>query len=119
MKVGVRKPNVKKSIAAKTTGKIKRQVKKSINPLYGQKGMGVISNPKKAAYNAIYDKTTIGVGDILNRETSTSNAPIDSVSSGNIFSTIGLFFSLLFNLLKLGFWIAVIIAILAFMIWLF
>ena len=37
MKYGVRKPNVKKSIKARTTGKVKRQVKKAVNPLYGKK----------------------------------------------------------------------------------
>lgn len=36
MKYGVRKPNVKKSIKARTTGKVKRQVKKAVNPLYGK-----------------------------------------------------------------------------------
>ena len=39
MKYGVRKPNLKKSIKARTTGKVKRQVKKAVNPLYGKKGM--------------------------------------------------------------------------------
>ena len=47
MKYGVRKPNVKKSIKARTTGKVKRQVKKAVNPLYGKKGMGIVNDPKK------------------------------------------------------------------------
>lgn len=38
MKFGMRKPNIKKSIKARTTGKIKRKVKKELNPLYGKKG---------------------------------------------------------------------------------
>ena len=59
MKVGIRKPSIKKSIKARTTGKIKRKVKKSVNPLYGKKGMGLINNPKKAIYNKVYNKTTI------------------------------------------------------------
>ena len=50
MKYGVRKPNIKKSIKARTTGKVKRQVKKAVNPLYGKKGMGIVNDPKKAAY---------------------------------------------------------------------
>lgn len=37
MKVGFRKPNLKKRIRARTTGKLKRKVKKAINPLYGKK----------------------------------------------------------------------------------
>ena len=47
MKVGYRKPSIKKSIRARTTGKIKRQIKSSINPAYGKKEMGWINDPKK------------------------------------------------------------------------
>lgn len=65
MKVGFRKPNFKKSLKARTTGKIKRKAKKLINPLYGKKGIEWIKNPKKALYNKMYHKTTIGVLDIL------------------------------------------------------
>lgn len=39
MKIGPRKPSLKKSVKSRTTGKVKRQVKKSINPTYGKKGM--------------------------------------------------------------------------------
>ena len=73
MKYGVRKPNIKKSIKARTTGKVKRQVKKSVNPLYGKKGMGIIKNPKKAAYNALYSRTTVGVSDVAKGLTSTNS----------------------------------------------
>lgn len=69
MKYGVRKPNIKKSVKARTTGKMKRQVKKAVNPLYGKKGMGVINNPKKAAYNAVYNRTTVGVSDLAKSST--------------------------------------------------
>lgn len=65
MKFGFRKPSIKKSIKARTTGRIKRATKKAINPVYGKKGMGFINNPKKAVYNSIYNKTTFGIGDIL------------------------------------------------------
>jgi len=64
MKYGIRKPNIKKSIKARTTGKIKRKVKKATNPFYGKKGVSYIKNPKKAIYNKIYNKTTVGSGDI-------------------------------------------------------
>ena len=60
MKVGFRKPSIKKKISASTTGKVNRAVKKSVNPLYGKKGMGWINDPEKAAYNKIYKKTTTG-----------------------------------------------------------
>ena len=60
MKFGMRKPSLKKSIRARTTGKMKRKIKRSINPYYGKKGMGWVRNPKRALYNKVYKKTTFG-----------------------------------------------------------
>lgn len=71
MKFGVRKPNLKKSIKARTTGKMKRKMKKAVNPVYGKKGMGYIRDPKKAVYNKVYNKTTVGVN------------PLSSMSNGS------------------------------------
>ena len=65
MKFGVRKPSIKKSIKARTTGKVKRKIKKAVNPVYGKKGMGYVNDPKKAVYNKVYNKTTVGVGDLI------------------------------------------------------
>lgn len=65
MKIGFRKPSLKKSLRARTTGKWKRQAKKTIIPGYGKKGSGWIKNPKKAAYNKVYHRTTFGLSDIL------------------------------------------------------
>ncbi len=67
MKYGVRKPSVKKSISARTTGRAKRAVKKAVIPGYGKAGMGWVKNPKKAAYNKVYHKTSIGLGSILKK----------------------------------------------------
>ncbi len=61
VKVGIRKPSIKKSVKARTTGKVKRKMKSSVNPMYGKKGMGWVNNPKKAAYNKVYNKTTRSV----------------------------------------------------------
>ena len=61
MKFGFRTPSLKKSFKARTTGKIKRSIKKSINPMYGKKGMGYIKNPKRALKNSLYNKTTIDI----------------------------------------------------------
>ena len=61
MKFGIRKSSLKKSLKARTTGKLKRKVKKALIPGYGKKGMGWIKNPKKAAYNKIYSKTTFSI----------------------------------------------------------
>lgn len=65
MKVGFRKPTLKKSLKARTTTKWKRQAKKAIISGYGKKGSGWFKNPKKAAYNKVYHKTTFGLSDIL------------------------------------------------------
>lgn len=117
MKYGVRKPNIKKSVKARTTGKMKRQLKKSVNPLYGKNGMGVLNDPKKAAYNAVYNKTTVGVGDLLNQNSVESDSDNNSVSVGDIFRGIGSFFRFLFALIQLAFWIAVVVGIIAFIVW--
>lgn len=58
MKFGPRKPSLKRSISARTKGRAKRKVKRTINPLYGKKGTGWIRKPKRAAYNKVYRKTT-------------------------------------------------------------
>lgn len=68
MKIGVRKPSLKKAIKASTTGKAKRAVKKAVNPLYGKKGVGMAKSPKRAVKNAVYKKTTVGVKDLLKQE---------------------------------------------------
>lgn len=60
MKIGMRKPSIKKSISARTTGRAKRAVKRAVIPGYGKKGMGWIKNPKRAAYNKVYRKATFG-----------------------------------------------------------
>lgn len=70
MKFGIRTPNFKKSIKAKTTGKIKRKIKKTVNPLYGKKGIGYVNNPKKVMYNKIYNKTSISAFDIFKKSDS-------------------------------------------------
>ena len=59
MKIGVRTPSLKKSFKARTTGRINRALKKSVNPLYGKKGIGYIKNPEKAIYNKVYHKVTV------------------------------------------------------------
>ena len=59
MKFGIRKPSVKKSISAHTTGRAKRTFKRIGNPFYGKKGFGWFNNPMKASYNYFYSKATI------------------------------------------------------------
>lgn len=67
MKIGIRTPSIKKMAKARTTGKINRKLKSSVNPLYGKSGMGVVNDPKKAIYNKVYNQTTVSAKDIYNK----------------------------------------------------
>ena len=62
MKFGFRKPSIKKRIAARTS--VKRVVRHSLG-LKAPRGLGWLTNPKKAAYNRAYNKTTVGCMAIL------------------------------------------------------
>jgi hypothetical protein len=61
----MRKPSIKKSISARTTGRAKRTIKKALIPGYGKKEMGWIKNPRKALYNKVYRKTTFSFWDLF------------------------------------------------------
>ena len=56
-----RKPSLKKSLSARTTGAWTRKAKRSVNPFYGKKGMGLYTNPKKHFYNKGYYRATRSV----------------------------------------------------------
>ena len=56
MKFGFRKPSIKKSIGARTS--IKRQVVHR-GGLKMPKGYGYLRDPKKYAYNKVYNRTTV------------------------------------------------------------
>lgn len=59
MKIGLRKPSLKKSLKARTTGRARRAVKSAVNPLYGKKGVGLALDPKRSVENRIYKRTTV------------------------------------------------------------
>ena len=84
MKIGIRKPRLKKSIKARTTGVLKRKVKKSVNPLYGKKGVGMINDPKKAIYNKVYNKTTVDVRNIVSSKSNRNTGSKNKVKSSNL-----------------------------------
>jgi len=73
MKLGARKPSIKKSISARTTGKMKRTVKKAVIPTYGKKGSGFIKNPSKSIKNSIYNKTTYSIIDTSSSKNSSKS----------------------------------------------
>ena len=64
MKFGMRKPSLRKSIAARTS--IKRMVKNKLG-LRAPRGYGWITNPKKFVYNKIYNRTTFSAFDLLKK----------------------------------------------------
>ena len=62
MKFGFRKPSIKKRIAARTSWK--RVVRHSLG-LKAPRGWGWLTNPKRAAYNRVYNRTTVGCSVLL------------------------------------------------------
>lgn len=62
MKFGIRKPSINKRIAARTSWK---RIVRNNPGLKAPRGYGWITNPKKAAYNRIYNRTTRGCMTLL------------------------------------------------------
>ena len=59
MKIGFRIPSFKKRLAARTS--VKRVLRHSLG-LKAPRGWGWLTNPRKAAYNRVYNRTTVGCG---------------------------------------------------------
>jgi hypothetical protein len=57
MKFGIRKPSLRKRIAARTS--LKRYVRHSLG-FKAPRGWGWLTNPRRAAYNRVYNRTTVG-----------------------------------------------------------
>ena len=60
----MRKPSWKKSLSARTTGQVKRAIKRAIIPGYGKRGMGWL-HPERALYNRVYRRTTFSIFDLV------------------------------------------------------
>ncbi|WFD10884.1 hypothetical protein [Tepidibacter hydrothermalis] len=58
MKFGIRKPSLKKRISARTS--LKRQIVHRAG-LKMPRGYGWLKNPKKYAYNKVYNKTSFDI----------------------------------------------------------
>lgn len=65
MKIGMRTPNIRTSVRARTTGRAKRAIKRAVIPGYGRPGMGWVKNPRRAARNAVYRRTTFSIWDLF------------------------------------------------------
>ena len=57
MKFGLRRPSLAKTIAARTSWK--RYLRHNLG-LKAPRGWGWLTDPRRAAYNRIYDRTTFG-----------------------------------------------------------
>jgi hypothetical protein len=64
MKFGIRKPSIRKSIAARTS--VKRIVRQSLGHK-APRGYGWLTNPKKAAYNRVYNRTSVSFWSVLRK----------------------------------------------------
>lgn len=64
MKVGIRTPSLRKSIAARTSWK--RRLRHSAG-LKAPRGYGWLTDPKKAAYNRVYNRTTLSLWGLIKR----------------------------------------------------
>lgn len=64
MKIGVRKPSLKKSLSARLSWK--RFLINRFN-LKAPRGWGWLSNPKKALYNRIYNRTSISLFKLIKK----------------------------------------------------
>ena len=64
MKIGMRNPSLKKSISARTSPK--RFLRHSLG-IKAPRGWGWLTNPKKAAYNRVYNRTTFSLFDLLKK----------------------------------------------------
>jgi len=69
MKIGLRVPSFKKRLAARTSWK--RVVRHNLG-VKAPRGFGFITNPKKALYNRVYNKTTVSVDQLINTVSSPS-----------------------------------------------
>lgn len=83
MRSVIRKPSIKKSVSARTTGRVTRTVKKVSNPAYGKKGVGYIKDPKKAAYNKFYNETSYGIQDVVSHTSYPKTVSSSNTKSAN------------------------------------
>lgn len=64
MKFGIRKPSLNKMIGARTS--VKRIIRHNLG-LKAPRGWGWLTDPKKALYNRIYNRTTISIFSLIKK----------------------------------------------------
>jgi len=99
MKFGIRKPSFKKSFAARTSWK--RAVRHSLG-LKAPRGWGWVTNPKKAAYNRVYNRTTFGAGDIFGGGRSSGRRAAAAGNSGDAGCAVAFIGTAVFGILAIA-----------------
>lgn len=79
----LRKPSIKKSLAAKYKGAYTRKLKKSLIPGYGTKTAGWL-HPKRKLYNKIYYRTSIDTRKFIADALTKKNERSTSSTSSNV-----------------------------------
>lgn len=64
MKFGMRTPSLKKRIAARTSAK--RFIRHNLG-VKAPRGWGWLTNPKKAAYNRVYNRTSFDIFELIKK----------------------------------------------------
>jgi hypothetical protein len=91
MKFGIRKPSLKRRIAARTSAK--RYLRHSLG-LKAPRGWGWVTNPRKAAYNRVYNRTSVSVDTLVRgAKQSGVQALVLATFFGFLSTILGLFFS--------------------------
>lgn len=62
MKIGLRTPSPRKSLAARTS--VKRKIRAKLR---APRGYGWLTDPKKALYNRVYNRTTVSMSTLVRR----------------------------------------------------
>lgn len=92
MKFGFRIPSVKERISARLSPK--RIVRHSMG-VKVPGGMGIFTNPKKAIYNKIYNKTTFGLGKVSSKSNKKNNIKEEFIEKNNVNSELDRHFTLI------------------------
>ncbi len=95
VKFGIRTPSLRRRIAARTS--LKRYVRHSLG-VKAPRGMGWITNPRKAAYNRVYNRTTFSVDRLFARKRRSSGGEVVLVFA--LFGIVIFIFKALFLLIK-------------------
>lgn len=98
MKFGFRTPSLSKRIAARTSAK--RVIAHKVG-LKAPRGLGALTNPKKAAYNAIYSRTTMDPLKGYGRRRAKGAADVST--SEDFFNLLGLLFGAIWFMCALPF----------------